>query len=262
MAKFDPNNLPELTKSMYVAQQNWSAQNWEDTLLKHSKEVEELFKKIKVYDLWENILRDKHSSVSNDLIPEIRMDAILSVHFACMGLYKQANVCLRAQLETALRLVYFSTHPIEFKWWRNGSEWYLGLGGKDVWGKGYEYFCQLDEVKAFEKALNQEFSNAINKIYKILSKYVHSGVPSFQTTPFRLSPKYKIDSYKKWSYNFREVQDCINTLFSLGFPVEFKAQNATNQKMVLQIIRSDKFKKGLRKLLDLRFGGRIWLTIK
>lgn len=258
MAKFDPNNLPELTKSMYFAQQNWSAQNWKDTLLKHSKEVEELFKKIKVYDLWENILRDKHGSVSNDLIPEIRMDAILSVHFACMGLYKQANVCLRAQLETALRLVYFSTHPIEFKWWRNGSEWwYLGLGGKDVWGKGYEYFCQLDEVKAFEKVSEHKFSNTISKIYKILSKYVHSGVPSFQTTQFRLSPKYKIDSYKKWGDNFKEIQDCINTLFSLGFSVEFKAQNATDQKRVLRIIRFGKFKKGVRKSLDLKFRGRI-----
>ena len=46
MAKFNPDDLPELTKSMYFAQQNWSAQNWKDTLLKHSKEVEELFKKI------------------------------------------------------------------------------------------------------------------------------------------------------------------------------------------------------------------------
>lgn len=257
MAKFDPNNLPDLTKSMYVAQQNWSEQNWKDTLLKHSKEVEELFEKIKVYDLWENILRDTHGSISNDLIPEIRMDAILSVHFACMGLYKQANVCLRAQLETALRLVYFSTHPIEFKWWRNDNEWYLGLGGKDVWGKGYEYFYQLDEVKAFEKASNQKFFDAISKIYKVLSKYVHSGVPSFQTTQFRLSPKYKIDSYKKWGGNFKEVQDYINTLFSLGFSVEFKAQNAINQKKVLRVIRFAEFKKGVRKSLDLRFRGRI-----
>src|SRR3989304_7886553 len=165
MAKFDPNNLPELTKSMYVAQQNWSAQNWKDTLLKHSKEVEELFKKIKVYDLWENILRDKHGSVSNDLIPEIRMDAILSVHFACMGLYKQANVCLRAQLETALRLVHFSTHPVEFKWWRDGI---VDLGGQEWWGKGYDYFCRLVKVKGFHETSNQTVFNAVKKVNKIL----------------------------------------------------------------------------------------------
>ncbi len=254
MAKLNPNSLPELTKSMFLGQQKWSASNWDDTLKKHSRDVEKLLNKIKIFDLWKEILETKYGGVSNELIPEIIMDAYISVHFACMGLYKQANVCLRAQLETALRLVHFSTHSIEFKWWRDGS---VDLGGQEWWGKGYDYFCRLEEIKAFEKASNQMLFNAVKKIYKILSRYVHSEVPSFQTTQFRLSPKYRIDSYKKWSDNFKEVQDCINTLFSLGFSVEFKARNTNDQKKVLRIIRFEKFKKGLRKSLLLKFKGRI-----
>lgn len=257
MPTFNENNLPQLTKSMYMGQSNWVSQNWKDTLTKHSRDVEGLLKQIQIFDIWKRLLAGNHGGISNDLVPEIIMDAFISVHFSGMGLYKQANVCLRAQLETALRLVYFSTHPVEYKWWKAGNEWYLALGGKDVWGKGYEYFCQLDEIKAFEKACDQKLFKSVSNIYKILSGYVHSGVLSFQTTPMRLSPKYKIDSYRKWKSNFREVQDCINTFLPLGFATEFKAAGINDQKKILKTISHAKYKSGVRRALALRFRGRI-----
>ena len=42
MAKLNPNSLPELTKSMFLGQQKWSASNWDDTLKKHSRDAEKL----------------------------------------------------------------------------------------------------------------------------------------------------------------------------------------------------------------------------
>lgn len=258
MRTFNVNRLPELTRSTYESQQRWGDKNWKDTLKKHYKEIEKLLQKIGVFDSWKNILGNKYGKVAGELVPEIFLDAYISVHFACMGLYKQANICLRTQLETALRLVFFSMHPVEFKWWYESNEWYRGsLRTKDVWGDGYRYFEQLETVKKFDKICNGKLFNSIRRIYKILSRYVHSGVLSFQTTPVRVSPKYKIDAFRKWRDNFRDVQDYVNTIFSLGFADEFQGVSLNNQKKILKVVRNDKFKRGLRKSLGLKFRGRI-----
>jgi len=106
MRTFNAEQLPERTKNMFQSQKRWSEKNWKDTLKVHSsRDIEKLLQRINVYDVWKNTLR-KHGRPSQELLPEIWMDAYMSIHFACMGLYKQANICSRAQLESALRLSY------------------------------------------------------------------------------------------------------------------------------------------------------------
>jgi len=256
MKTFDENRLLELTKIMYEIQQKWSDKNCKETLRIHHREIEKLLQKTQVFATWKSKVANKYK-VAKELIPEIFMDAYISIPFACMGLYKQANVCLRAQLETALRLVYFSTHPVEFKWWYEGSAWYLEAKSKDVWGIEYKYFRQLEEVKNFEKASNFGLFDNIKNFYKVLSKYVHGGVASFQTSPNRISPKYIKGEFNKWVANFRKVQKYVNTVLILGFSETFKASGADIQRKILKVVENDKCKTGLRQSLGLRIRGRI-----
>lgn len=256
MSKLNINRLPTLTRSIYESQQKWSEKNWKETLQHHSRTINSLLEKVGIFDAWKKVLSRKYGRVAQELIPEIFMDSFLSIHFACMGLYKQANICARAELESALRLVYFSTHPVEYDWWYNGNEWYLS-SSKDVWGKGYEYFGQLSEVKKFNKQLSADFFSKIRVIYRKLSKYVHSGVASFQTGPERISPKYKIDDFGTWQSHFKEVQTLVNVILVLGFAVTFKGLNSTTQREILRTIEYPKFKGALRKSLGLRLRGRI-----
>jgi hypothetical protein len=174
-----------------------------------------------------------------------------------MGLYKQANVCLRAQLETSLRLVYFSMHPVEYKWWCAGSTWYLDSKFKDVWGPGYLYFERLEEVKCFEATCSVGLFGSIKTFYKTLSQYVHGSALSFQTKPNRISPKYNIGEYKKWETNFKDVQKYANTVFALGFAEAFKVSSVPMQRQILKIVKDTKYKNGIRTSLKLRITGRI-----
>ncbi|MBA7524866.1 hypothetical protein ES705_17011 [subsurface metagenome] len=258
MKVFKVHKLPQLTKSTYESQQRWIDKNWQDTLKKHYRETEVLLNKIGIFDVWKNMLSSKYGQVVNELMPEIFMDAYISLHFACMGLYKQAYVSLRAQQETVLRLVYFSTHPVEFNWWHSGSGWYRDfLRTRDVWGEGYVYFEQLDQVKNFERVCKFKLFNIVKSKYKGLSIYVHSGVGSFQTTPARFSPKYKLGDFKKWVSSFKEVQSYINIILILGFALEFKGVRVNIQRKILKAIDKIKYKQGLRKSLGLKIKGRI-----
>lgn len=256
MKKFNVNKLPSLTKSIFESHQKWSDKNWKDTLNSHSREIEKLFGKIGIFDQWKKLLGSKYGKVAKELIPEMFMDSYLSLHFVCMGLYKQANICARAQLETALRLVYFSSHKIEYGWWYKGNEWYLS-SSKDVWGKGYGYFEQLEQVKNFDKELQYELFQRVRNIYGKLSKYVHSGAQSFQTSPERISPKYKIADFKKWILHFKEVQTYVNVILAIGFDDVFKESGDEVQRQILRVIENKNCKEALRKSLKLRLRGRV-----
>jgi hypothetical protein len=243
---------------MYISQQKWVAENWKNTLAIHARGINALLERCGAFDLWKKTLSSKYDKVAKELITEIFMDSYLSTHFACMGLYKQANVCLRSQLETSLRLVYFSTHPVEFIWWSKGSTWYLESKFKDVWGPAYQYFEKLEEVESFDKACssNKLFAS-LNTFYKKLSKYVHGSVSAFQTTPNRIAPKYDKDEFGKWETNFKDVQKYANTILVLGFANVFKTLTVSTQRGILKAVEDRKYKEGLRKSLGLRFRGRI-----
>lgn len=253
MKTFKADKLPRLTKIMYDSQLRLNTKNWEDTLKNNSAETEKLLEMVSVFDTWRGSLVT-YGDVARDLIKEAFMDAYMSIHFACMALYKQANVSLRTELETALRLIYFSTHPVEFKWWKDDKDYFQG---RHVWGENYEYFMHLDNIHSFNSKARIQLFNEIRRTYKVLSKYVHGSFPSFQTTIQGVAPTYKIGEFRKWVSRFKDVQKYVNTVLALGFDSEFKSSGAANQRKILKVIGTTSYKKGLKQTLGLRLRGRI-----
>lgn len=254
MDKFDVTKLNVLTRGIYDSYINWNDKNWKSTLKANHKKIEKLLTKIQIFDKWANEL-DKHS-IAKGFLQEIYMDALISIHFSCMGLYKSANVSLRAELENTLRFIYFSSHPVEFKWWSNDLDWYRKIGGH-VWGKEYNYFENFEETKKFDYQTSKKLFDEVGKIYGKLSRYVHTGFKSFQTSGTRISPTFKKDEFKKWVSNFNEVQNFVNTFLILFFPEDFKKSDAHIQRKVLKVIENKDYKKRIKKSLNLRLRGRI-----
>lgn len=254
MNTFKADKLLKLTKIMYESQQKLNTKNWEDTLKANYQEVEKLLVMVSIFDTWRTSLERSHGDVARDLIKETFMDAYMSIHFACMSLYKQAHVSLRTEFETALRLIYFSSHPVEFKWWKDDKDYFQG---RHVWGENYEYFMHLDNIHSFNSKGKILLFNEIRKTYKILSKYVHGSFPSFQTTIQGVAPGYKVGEFKKWVSRFKDVQKYVNTVLALGFADEFKSLGADNQRKILRVIGNASYKKGLKQTLGLRIQGRI-----
>lgn len=246
-------NLPGNLKTMYESEKKWRTKAWGESLNKHKDELERMLEKVNLLDIWSDGLRS--SEASRPLLQEIFMDAYISIHLTCYGLYKYANICLRSELETTLRLIYFSTHPVEFNWWHSGNEWYRsGLANKDVWGEGYKYFQELEHVKKFESKCNKGLrlfcdGKKVSNIYKKLSAYVHSGTFSFQTKPDQFSPQYKTTDFKHWSSNFNEVQEYINTLLILGFLKEFRQISEGDKKRILEVGINNSYRTILKEIL-------------
>jgi hypothetical protein len=252
----ESGKLPELTKSMYMTWKNLSVKNWNSTLKEHSDEIENSLEKVKLFDIWSKAFRD--SEPATKLIPEIFVDAYMSIHFACEALYKYAYMCLRSQIETILRLVFFSTHSVEFKWWLEGNQWYRsGLKTKDVWGEGYLYFENLPGIIEFDKKCSNDkklFKERRNvpKMYIALSKYVHSSARSFQTTPDKFSPGYEKSLLKKWIQQFNTLQNYINVILISSFPERFKNLSSTEQKKIFEIgIEERKYRNIVKKIIKM-----------
>jgi hypothetical protein len=255
MSPFKVRDLPQWIKTTHESQNHWRKKNWENTLNKHKDELESLLKKINTLNKWSNKLQGNKSSVQ--LIPEIFIDGYTSLHFACFGLYKYAHICLRSEIETALRLVFFFQHPIEYEWWCNGNRWFLEtLHQTDVWGRGYVYFEQLNNIKKFNSLCDKDkqLLSEITKIHKELSKSIHSGAGYLQSRSDRISPEYSLEKYNIWIQTIFRVQTYINTLFILGFSEEFKEMGKSDRKEILQIGVGDVHYIDKLNEMDFNFG--------
>jgi hypothetical protein len=254
MSSFNIERLKSPLKDVFKSHLKWVEANWQETLKRKRKDLYKLLEKTNLFDIWSNNLQD--TEVTKHLIPEMFMDAFMSFHFACTGLYKYANVFLRSELETSLRLVYFSTHPIEFEWWCDSNKWYKG---KDVWSEGYGYFLQLKTVKDFDKKLpkEQNLFNKIKNIYGTLSQYVHSSKSALHTL-LEFSPKYQADEFKKWSANYSAIQQYVNTIIILGFALRFKEMRKREQNKILKIgVYDINYRRSLKDIFGLKISGRI-----
>ncbi len=254
MKTFKAERLPKLTKIMYDSQQRLSKNNWEDTLKANHREIEKLLVMVSIFDTWRNTLERKYGTSARDLIKETFMDSYMSIYFACMSLYKQAHVSLRAELETVLRLVYFSSHPIELKWWKDDKAFFKG---KHVWGDNYDYFMHLDDVNNFKGKAGGELFDKVRAMYTTLSKYVHSNFSSFQTTIQGVAPAYKKAEFGKWLSRFKDVQKYVNTVLALGLSEDFKSLGVVNQRKVLKVIGDATYKRALKQSLGLIIRGRV-----
>ena len=260
MAKvFNKYRLPPKAKNLYDTQQLLRG-NIENALFEKGNDVEELLFRVDSFALWKSLLHKKYSDVSDELIDEIFIDLWLSIDFACIGLYKQAHVCLRASLEMTLRLVYFSRHPVEYNWWSQGkSEDYKDKNSR---GEDFSYFKKLEAFKDFEKiakTLKKAEPKLISKIsleYSQLSKYVHSNKDRFQTGK-KITPKYVVGDFNKWQKHFELVMTYMNTVLMLGFSEEVKSFRLDKQKILLKNISIPNYKSFLRRVLLIKFKGKI-----
>lgn len=256
-------DLPAETKKIHESQNKWRRRNWEKTLKEHKRDIEKLITNISLFDIWKTKLQK--IDVAKILIPEIFMDSYVSIHFAGYGLYKYAYMSLRSELETALRLVFFSAHPVEFKWWFNDDDddkdWYSKTSDyPHVWGRRYFYFEHLEIIKKFEKqckdAAKKLFGGdgyGIKGLYKELSGYIHSESGHFQTRliPNRVSPTYDREQFDKWCYTYEKVQMYIHILLALGFAEEFKAMTPAKRDKILNVGISDDYKEEIKETLGL-----------
>lgn len=255
MPAFKINNLKSITKKIHESQRKWRDKNWKKTIVEHGDEIEEILEKISVFNKWENRLKSKN--VARKLFPEIFIDAFSSVHFACFGFYKYANMCLRSELETTLRLVFFYTHPVEFKWWLEGNMAYKNIlnPAKDVWGQGFLYFENLENVQKFEKNCgdNKKIFSAkkFTNLYSFLSQFIHTSAGHFQSRPGKFSPAYSVEEFKKWLDRCKEVQNYINILLALSFSDVFKKMSKSARDSILTKGIGNEYKNILKKTLNL-----------
>lgn len=257
MAKLKIADLPDKTKIMHTTQNKWRKKNWEDTLRNKTIDLENLLSLIEVFDIWKNRLPKDDATKS--LSREIFADAYMSIHLACFGLYKNAYMSLRSQLETAMRLIYFSNHPLEYRLWIGGDEKWIGdlLKGSDVWGLNFKYFLYIPTVNQLEDDLPQSnklingSSPKLKELYSKLSKHVHSGGPFLQTRRGQLSQKYNQVEFDAWSILFKDVQKYINILFALCFSETFKKMPGHETNLILDLVIGVDYKTSIRNICSI-----------
>ena len=228
------DNLSPEVRGLYETFDSWNKSNWELTLSKHDEEMKNLLDKLNLFSIWTDTLSEIDAAAK--LLPEIFYDAYVAIRFAAMGLYKYANMSLRSELETTLRLVFFSTHPVEFKWWNEGDK-IFGITGKNhVWGDNYNYFIHLEKVSEFISKCddNENLFTNVKKSYSTLSSYVHTSSRAFQTSPGSISPRYNIGLFKGLKSEFIKIQDYIHIILILTFFNEFKSGSQSDQGKIIE----------------------------
>lgn len=242
MARINVNNLSRLLKEVHNAQKMWKKQNYEESVIEFKDEIEKILEVLNFYGKWKSKFQGEN--IAEKMMPEIFMDGLTSLHFALLGLYKYANMVLRSQLETALRLIYFMDHPREYEWWLDGNEWYKGVRQTYVWGEDFSYFKQIGKINKFDKeceAKKKIFSGSgsgktgdlLKEIYGNLSKSIHTSAQHFQTSIGRFSPKYSKPKMEEWIKSCMDLQCYILVSMILSFPDEFKKMSTTEQSTIL-----------------------------
>jgi hypothetical protein len=226
-------------QELYITYKKWSDKSWDKTLSAHEKEILKLSKKPPFFDFWTNILSD--DPVAIYFFSEIFFDSYMSIQFTCMGLNKYAIMCLRSELESTLKMIYFSNHPVEFDWWVHGKEIEGITSKKHVWGDNYLYFENLENIKKFNSKFKEKsmLINNIKKIYSDYSKYVHTSAKSFQTGQGKISPKYSIKNFKEWEYKFNTTQEYIHILLILTYFEKFKLADQHDRDELIKTCVTD-----------------------
>ena len=240
MDRFKIDDLPPLVKTVHNAQKKWRKQNWEMSIIDQDDDIERVLEILNIYGKWKNKFHG--DKIAEKIMPEIFTDGINGLHFALLGLYKYANMCLRAQMESALRMIYFINHKIEYEWWLNDNEWYINVKQKYVWGSDFIYFKQLSKINAFDQQCvndkriysgNNKKGNLLKGLYSQLSKSIHTSADYFQTSTGRYSPKYDKEKFQEWIKNCNDLQCYIMISLILAFPHIFKEMTPTEQNHIL-----------------------------
>jgi len=238
------SELPTLCSDLYKDQSTWK-NNCKKTLFENHDKIEKLLKKSSVFDIWSACLPG--NKIAEKLLPEMYIDAYSSINFSSISFYKYAYMCLRSELETGLRFLFFYHHPIEFEWWLNGSEWYFKQNKGQVWGDNYYYFYNIGKIKEFESKCRSHLRlvsepQLMRKEYSKLSQYTHSGAQHFQTEYTRLTPTYDVAKFSQW-YNIYETIQCyLNILFLFGLYNDLMPSKKEEYKKITDLTINRKYK--------------------
>ncbi|MFH2106491.1 MAG: hypothetical protein ABII22_04470 [Candidatus Micrarchaeota archaeon] len=240
MRKITISKLPKLLQTVHKAQVKWKNDNYSESVHDFQNEIESILELLNLYAKWKSKFHDE--KITQKMFPEIFMDGISSLHFALLGLYKYSNMCLRSQLETALRLIYFIDHKREYNWWLQDNEWYRKQSLSYVWGSDFSYFKELKNIRDFDNACDgpkkifsakKKKGDLLENIYGQLSKSIHASATHFQTSTGRYSPRYTKNKMEEWISNFKKIQCYIFICLILVFPEEFKKMIASDQDVIL-----------------------------
>ncbi|AKK74165.1 hypothetical protein OK18_17535 [Chryseobacterium gallinarum] len=97
-----------------------------------------------------------------------------SLYCLTIGLYRQANMCLRLGFELALGSIFFSTNKLEYLEWEIGKQdirWSKLIDEENgVLSERFSIFFSSNLNKVI-----QEFNNRASRVYRRLSEFVHGN---------------------------------------------------------------------------------------
>lgn len=134
-----------------------------------------------------------------------------SIYCLTLGLYRQANSCLRLGFELSLGSIHFSANKLEYLEWQIGKQdvkWHKLIDEEN--GVLSLRFCNafnLDLVDSIET-----FNKKATRIYRTLSEYVHGNNETWDKEGLKLIYHKKLaDDFLN---SFKEVNEII--LFALS----------------------------------------------
>jgi len=235
----------DFTKQMDKIFDDWK-NNWNQTLSAHKKEINDLSEKISVIDDWSNCLLSVTESDrflgAKQFLSEMFMDSYTSLVLVSLALYKYANMCLRSYLESTMRLIYFSVHPIEYKWWTNN------LYEHSTFTMHLDFVSKLERFHKVDPRKTTLIAEVRN-LYKKLSSYVHTEEQAFQTKE-RLSPKYSLEKFEGWEKTFRDTISYSNILLLGSFYENYQKLRVDTQERILRIGIANKKHELIKSLGD------------
>jgi hypothetical protein len=169
-----------------------------------------------------------------ELVAEIFEDIFISTYYALCALYKYADMALRSAFENSLNLAYFYSHPVEFGWWKEGSEWYIDKGSHP-WGD-YTYFVMLSgDLPKTDPTLEARLKTH----YAKLSKSIHSTAESFQTTQNKLTPKVEMARLMPWAKRAQITVSLMNVVLVVALRNELSNVSSKEKTQIKDSILSD-----------------------
>lgn len=213
----------------YIKTNEWAT---EKVIEDNSDELKLIHSKIYSLSLWDHELI---SSNSNKFLREIRSDGIASILLTLSGLRKQAALSLRGILEGTLKQIYYSEHPVEYKWLSDYSKYYL------EWKDLIKY--TNSRVFSNEKRLCNKISAKVQEIYFDLSKYIHASNPKyFSITTFMKAIEFDKDFFAYYTEKLDEVVNYSNALLVVFQWDEYKNFDSNTKSIIKKSISKEVYK--------------------
>jgi len=205
--------------------------------LKHEKELNRVDDIISIlFELWEMTLsafREVSTLVMMDSIEAIFASRILLIH----GYYAQANILLRASLESWVAGLFYDDHPVE---WERISEELVEEKVPSFTKEILPYFFKFPAFRELKKH-DPKVQERISAYYKDLSTYIHAlGI---KKTNIKNLKRLKSDIYTKFSKkdleqfikNLSILKDFLILFTFLRYYSDFRLYRRKTPELILNL---------------------------